>query len=153
MAHATRITRPKLTAVIPAADYCLEVHFADGSDGKVSLKDSIFTLPGLAPLRDFAAFSRVILGQYGWEAEWTQFDIQIGADTLFVDMLDQHSETPADRFTVWRIRNGLSLAAASRELGVTVRTVSAYGSGERPIPRTVQLACIGWEVEQRKKSA
>jgi hypothetical protein len=68
-------------------------------------------------------------------------------------MLDQHSETLADRFTVWRIRNGLSLAAASRELGVTVRTVSAYGSNERPIPRTVQLACIGWEVEQRKKTA
>jgi hypothetical protein len=153
MAHATRITRPKLSAVSPAADYCLNVRFVDGSSGKVSLKDSIFSLPGLAPLRDPAAFSGAVLGEYGWEAEWPQFDIQIGADTLFADMLDQRSETPADRFTVWRIRNGLSLVAASRELGVTVRTVSAYGSGARPIPRTVQLACIGWEVERRRKTA
>ena len=153
MAHATRITRPRLTAVSPAADYCLDVSFVGGSGGIVSLKDSIFSLPGLAPLRDPAAFSSAVLGECGWEAEWLQFDIQIGADTLFADMLEQHSKTPADQFTVWRIRNGLSLAAASRELGVTVRTVSAYGSGARPIPRTVQLACIGWEEERRRKTA
>jgi hypothetical protein len=152
MANAARITRPRLAAVSPAANYCLEVRFADGSGGTVSLKESVFSLPGLAPLREPAAFSSAALGAYGWEAEWPQPDIQIGADTLFADMLDQRSETPADRFTVWRIRNGLSLAAAGRELGVTVRTVSAYGSGARPIPRTVQLACIGWEEEQRRKT-
>lgn len=153
MAHAPRITRPRLTAVTPAADYCLDVRFADGSRGIVSLKESVFSLPGLAALRDPAAFSGAVLGEYGWEADWPRFDIQIGADTLFADMLEQNSKTPADLFTVWRIRNGLSLAAASRELGVTVRTVSAYGSGARPIPRTVQLACIGWEEEQRRKRA
>lgn len=153
MARAPRITRPRLTAVTPVAEYCLDVRFADGSGGRVSLKESVFTLPGLAPLREPAAFSGAVVGEYGWEAEWPRFDIQIGADTLFADMLDQNSETPADRFTVWRIRNGLSPAAAGRELGVTVRTVSAYGSGARPIPRTVQLACIGWEEEQRRKSA
>ena len=153
MAHATRITRPRLTAVTSAADYCLNVSFADGSSGIVNMKDSIFSLSGLAPLRDPVAFSGAVLGEYGWEAEWPQLDIQIGADTLFADMLDQRSETPADRFTVWRIRNNLSLAAASRELGVTIRTISAYGSGARPVPRTVQLACIGWEEERRRKTA
>lgn len=153
MAHATRITRPRLTAVTPAADYTLNVCFVDGSCGIVSMKEFIFTLPGLAPLRDPAAFPGAVLGEYGWEAEWPQLDIQIGADTLFADMLDQRSKTPADRFTVWRIRNNLSLSAASRELGVTVRTISAYGSGARPIPRTVELACIGWEEERRRKAA
>jgi len=142
-----------LTAVTPAADYCLNVSFADGSNGVVNMKDFIFSLSGLAPLRDPVAFSGVALGEYGWETEWPQLDIQIGADTLFADMRDQRSETPADRFTVWRIRNNLSLAAASRELGVTIRTISAYGSGARPVPRTVQLACIGWEEERRRKSA
>jgi len=153
MAHATRITRPRLTAVIPAADYCLNVSFVDGSSGIVNMKDSVYSLSGLAPLRDPAAFSGAVLGEHGWEAEWPLFDIQIGADTLFADMLDQRSETPADRFTVWRIRNNLSLSAASRELGVTVRTISAYGSGARPIPRTVQLACLGWEEERRRLTA
>ena len=152
MANATRVTRPRLTAVSPAADYSLDVRFADESGGIVSLKESVFSLQGLAPLRDPNTFFGATIGEYGWEAEWPDFDIQIGADTLFADMLDQHSKTPADRFTVWRIRNGLSLAAASRELGITVRTASAYGSGARPIPRTVQLACIGWEEERRRKT-
>lgn len=153
MAHAARITRPRLTTVSSAADYRLEVGFTDGSGGTVSLKDAVFSLPGLEPLRDAAVFSSAVVGEHGWEAEWPQCDIQIGADTLFADMLDQCSATPADRFTAWRIRNGLSLAAASRELGVTVRTLSAYGSGTRPIPRTVELACIGWESQRRRKAA
>ena len=79
-------------------------------------------------------------------------DIQIGTDTLFADMLDQRSETPADRFRVWRIQNGLSLSAASREPGMTARTISAYGPGTRHIPRTVQLACIGWEEEHPRNT-
>lgn len=153
MARATRITRPRLTSVTPSADFSLDLRFADGSTGLVNLKDAVFSLPGLAPLRDPAAFAGAVLGEYGWEAEWLKFDIQIGADTLLADMLDQNAKTAADHFTVWRIRNGLSLEAASRELGVTVRTVSAYGSGARPIPRTVELALIGWEEEQRRKSA
>jgi hypothetical protein len=153
MAYATRVTRPRLISVTPAADYCLNVSFVDGSCGTVNMKDYIFSLLGLIPLRDPGAFSCAVLGEYGWEADWPQLDIQIGADTLFADMLDQRSETPADRFTVWRIRNNLSLSAASRELGVTVRTLSAYGSGARPIPRTVQLACLGWEVEQLRLTA
>ncbi len=82
MAHAPRITRPRLTAVSPAADHCLELRFLDGSSGMVNMKDSVFSLPGLAPLRDLAAFSGAVLGEYGWEVEWPQFDIQIGADTL-----------------------------------------------------------------------
>lgn len=153
MARSPRITRPRLTAVTPSSDFILDLRFADGSSGSVKLKESIFSLSGLAPLRAPAAFAGAVLDEHGWEAEWPEFDIQIGADTLFADMLDQNAKSPADRFTVWRIRNGLSLEAASRELGVTVRTVSAYGSGARPIPRTVELALIGWEEEQRRKSA
>ena len=153
MTRATRITRPRLMAVAPSSGFSLELRFADGSSGLVNLKEAIFSLPGLAPLRDPAAFAGAVLDEYGWETEWPEFDIQIGADTLFADMLDQNAKSPADRFTVWRIRNGLSLQAASRELGITVRTVSAYGSGARPIPRTVELALLGWEEEQRRKSA
>lgn len=153
MARATRVTRPRLTALRPAEDYCLDITFADGSAGRVSIKEAVFSLPGLAPLQATGAFACAVLGEHGWEAEWPRHDIQIGADTLLADLLDQNSRTPADRFTAWRIRNGLSLAAASRELGITVRTASAYGSGARPIPRTVELACIGWEEEQRRKSA
>jgi hypothetical protein len=43
----------------------------------------------------------------------------------------------------------LSLAAASEALGLTPRTISAYGTGSRAVPKTVLLAIKGWESEQR----
>ncbi len=65
----TRITGPRLISVTPAADYYLTVT-VDGSCGTVNMKDYIFSLAGLVPLRDPSAFSSAVLGEYGWEAEW-----------------------------------------------------------------------------------
>ena len=47
----------------------------------------------------------------------------------------------------WRSRNGLILAQAVAVLGLTTRTVSAYGTGARPVPGYIALACRGWEAE------
>lgn len=51
-------------------------------------------------------------------------------------------------FTQWRAEHGLTLTQAAQALGMTPRTMSAYGMGSRPVPRYVALACKGWEVEQ-----
>ena len=50
----------------------------------------------------------------------------------------------------WRARNGLTLAAAALALEMTPRTMSAYGTGARPVPRYVALACKGWELEHHR---
>ena len=42
-------------------------------------------------------------------------------------------------------RNQLSLSSAAEALGMTRRMIAHYRSGSRPIPKTVQLACVGWE--------
>jgi hypothetical protein len=36
---------------------------------------------------------------------------------------------------------------------MTRRMIAYYRTGSRPIPKTVQLACIGWETLQQKKTA
>ena len=54
-------------------------------------------------------------------------------------------------FAQWRARHGLSLADAAKALGMTSRTMSAYGSGSRPVPRYIALACKGWEAERESK--
>lgn len=46
--------------------------------------------------------------------------------------------------------NGLSLSDAAQAIGVTRRTISQYRSGARPVPRTIALACVGWETLQRQ---
>jgi predicted transcriptional regulator len=48
-------------------------------------------------------------------------------------------------FRRWQERNRLSLSEAAAAIGLTRRTVSQYRTGARPVPRTVSLACKGWE--------
>ena len=42
-------------------------------------------------------------------------------------------------------RNGLSLNTAAEALGVSRRMVSYYRTAQKPIPRSIWLACLGWE--------
>jgi transcriptional regulator with XRE-family HTH domain len=51
-------------------------------------------------------------------------------------------------FIRWRWKHGLSLSAAAEALGLSRRQVAYYASGEHEVPRTVLLACKGWEAEQ-----
>lgn len=142
--------RPRLLAVQALPDYRLRLTFVDSSVYTVSLADEFDKFPGLQPLRDPAAFAKacVIEGE-GWTVEWPDHDIQIGADTLWLDAQAQNAEDENTRiFTQWRRQNGLTLPQAAKALGMTARTMSAYGTGARPVPRYVALACKGWEVEQ-----
>lgn len=141
--------RPRFKSANALADQRLELEFIDGSRYTVSLIQDIERLPGLRPLQDAAAFSRVVVADEGWTVEWPEFDIQIGADTLWLDAVEQNSQDEAQReFLRWRVRHALSLSAAGNALGITPRTVSAYGTGARPIPKVVRLAIKGWETEQ-----
>jgi hypothetical protein len=141
--------RPRLQAVQALPEYRLRLTFVDGSVHTVSLADDFDRHPGLHPLRDPAAFAKAItIEGEGWTVEWPELDIQIGADTLWLDAQAQNAPDENSRvFAQWRARNGLSLAAAARALGMTPRTMSAYGTGARPVPRYVALACKGWEAE------
>lgn len=142
--------RPRLQAVQALPDYRLRLTFVDSSVYSVSLAGEFVKFPGLAPLRDQAAFAKAcVIDGEGWTVEWPEQDIQIGADTLWLDAQAQNAVDENTRiFTQWRSHNGLTLPQAAKALGMTVRTMSAYGTGARPVPRYVALACKGWEVEQ-----
>lgn len=146
--------RPRLESVRALADYRLQLVFRDGSAYTVSLANSFDKFPGLEPLQDKAAFAnaQIIEGE-GWTVEWPELDIQIGADTLWLDARAQNAVDENTRvFAQWRVENGLTLTQAAQALGMTPRTMSAYGTGSRPVPRYVALACKGWEVEHRRQA-
>jgi hypothetical protein len=143
--------RPRLQAVEALPEYRLRLTFVDGSVHTVSLAEDFDRFPSLRPLRDPAVFAKAVtIEDEGWTVEWPELDIQIGADTLWLDAQAQNASDENSRvFAQWRARNGLSLTAAARALGMTPRTMSAYGTGARPVPRYVALACKGWEAEHR----
>ena len=141
--------RPRLIAVEADRDYRLRLTFVDGSVYIVSLADDLDKYPGLEPLRDKDTFCKAeIVPEEGWTVEWPDLDIQIGADTLWLEARSQNAPDENTRvFMEWRHRNRLSLAAAAAALGMTPRTISAYGSGKKAVPYYIALACKGWDAE------
>ena len=146
--------RPRLVRIELLGDFRLQLHFVDGKVAVVDFKPLFSEWPGLAPLHDPAAFAQASLIEgEGWAVVWPDQDIQIGADTLWLDAQAQNAPDENSRvFAQWRARNGLSLPAAAKALGMTTRTLNAYGTGARPVPRYVALACKGWDAEQRART-
>jgi DNA-binding XRE family transcriptional regulator len=146
--------RPRLESVQALGDYRLRLVFRDGSVYTVSLESAFDKFPGLQPLKNQEAFAKAqVIENEGWTVEWPELDIQIGADTLWLDARAQNAVDENTRvFAQWRAQNGLTLTQAAQALGMTPRTMSAYGTGSRPVPRYVALACKGWEVEHRQQA-
>lgn len=145
-----RMTRPRIKNIKPLPDSLLRITFANESVYTVDFKPFFDESPGLAPLRNQEAFFKAFADEGGWTVEWPELDIQIGADTLWLDAQAQNATDENTRiFCQWRARYGLSLAEAAKALGMTTRTMSAYGSGKHPVPRYIALACKGWDCEHR----
>lgn len=147
MAH---MKRPRLKSVKPLANFKLRLRFIDDRTFTLDFAPLMAQSKGLKPLHQTAVFAtaQLIPGE-GWAVVWPGVDIQIGADTLWLDAQAQCAPDENTRiFAQWRARHGLSLTQAAEALGVTTRTISAYGSGNRPVPRYMALACKGWEATQ-----
>ena len=145
--------RPRLYKAEPLDNFKMRLTFRNDSIYTVDFKLFFDECKGLAPLRDPAEFAKATIDEWGWTVEWVDRDIQIGADTLWLDAQAQNAPDEQTRlFAGWRSRYGLGLKQAAEALGLTTRTISAYSSGARPIPKTVQLACIGWETLQKQSS-
>ena len=143
--------RPRLSAVRALADHHLALTFIDGQHLTLDLSRDLQAYPGLEPLLDAGAFEGATLGDDGWSVEWPELDIQIGADTLYLDALAQNASDENTRiFIDWRSRTGLPLNQAAEALGVSARSITRYSSGREAVPRSLALACLGWDSLQQR---
>ena len=146
--------RPRLAAVQALPDNRLALTFIDGQQMTLDLSGDLSKFPGLLPLQDEQVFAGAVLGDDGWTVEWPQLDIQIGADTLYLDALAQNAGDENTRiFIGWRARTGLSLGQAAEALGVSTRSITRYSNGREPVPRSLALACLGWDSLQERGSS
>jgi hypothetical protein len=141
--------RPRLKTVEALANCTLALTFINDMKYHLDLSSDIAAFPGLQPLRDPNIFKQAEIGDDGWTVEWSGPDIQIGADTLYLDAKAQAATDENTRiFIGWRARTGLPLALAAEALGVSTRSISRYTNGSEAAPRTLALACIGWDALQ-----
>lgn len=138
--------RPRLKAVEARPGAMLELTFTSGQHFTLDMSHDLETYPGLKPLAEGKAFESAVLGDAGWTVEWPQLDIQMGADTLFLEGLAQAAPDENTRiFIQWRLRHRMTPEQAAAALGVSARGISRYSSGWEAVPRTLALACLGWD--------
>jgi hypothetical protein len=118
----------------------LLVRWSNGTQARLSLT-------ALAQPENSEGVADVAVARWGHAVKLGD-DLEIGADRLWLETLGATGHQDARDFLEWRLRNGLSLAGAGAALGLSRRMVAYYSNGEKPVPRSIQLACKGWEVSQ-----
>ena len=96
-------------------------------------------------LRVSPEFGRARPGEWGHGVLWPS-GMELSAETLWLETLSATGHDDARAFLEWRLRHGLSLTGAAEALGLSRRMVAYYSNGEKPVPRSILLACKGWEV-------
>ena len=139
-----------LTAVSAQLPSRLQLHFADGAALAVDVAPLIRRHPALAALAQPAQFAQARLGEWGGSVVWGEGDaMELAADNLRARAIEQAGGYSHELIWNWMARHQLTLDAAALALGLSRRMLAYYRSGAKPVPRTVALACLGWEAEQR----
>lgn len=137
----------RIDAAYPLQSQRLKITFADGWSADVDLSDFIATHPALIPLQSPILFEKLAVGEWGFDVTWDNGGDCTIAATAIRRLAEEQTGGPAKQFNDWMLRNNLSLSAAAELLGMTRRMIAHYRTGSRHIPKTVLLACKGWEVE------
>jgi len=133
--------------------YRLGITFGDGVTLTVDLAAIIDRTAALFPLKDATLFAEAGIDEWGMAVSWMQGELDLSGDNLRAEALEQAGKISHERIWNWMHRNGLSLDAAAKGLGISRRMLAYYRSGQKPVPRHIWLACVGWEAEREKAAA
>lgn len=145
------VQTPKALSVIALAPYRLRIAWNTGETLEVDVGEKLRKIPALAAILEPSVFAKAHADEHGASIEW--FDAEFGTDNVYAWTREQMGEASHEMLLDWMHRNGLSLDEAASTLGLSRRMVAYYRSGRKPIPKSVWLACIGWETLQARKAA
>lgn len=141
----------RIASVQALSEMRLRLSFEDGFTGTVDLRDWVAHTRALAKLRDPAVFRKAKVGEWGASVVFIEDTLELGADNLRNLAVEQSGGIGHERLWEWMHRNRLTQEAASLSIGISRRMLNYYLSGTKPIPKTVWLACLGWEAEHNAK--
>ena len=139
---------PRLTAVVALAPYRLRTTWSTGEVLEVDIEARLRKHVALTAILDPEVFARVHIGEWGNSIEWS--DEEFGADNVYAWAKEQAGEVSHEMFGEWMRHNDLSLSTAAEALGISRRIVSYYRTAHKAIPRSIWLACLGWEATRPK---
>lgn len=138
----------RIEALKPLTAGRLRIAFADGWITEVDVSAFVAEHSALQALLNADVFAKATVGEWGFDATWDNGGDWSIAATALRRLAEEQTGGPLRQFNAWMQNNQLSLSAAADSLGMTRRMIAHYRTGSRPIPKTVLLACKGWEAEQ-----
>lgn len=133
-----------IVAVRAIGSTLLHLAWSDDTRADVDLATMLHDR-AFASLRDPDEFAKAEVGDWGHSLSWPS-GAELGADTLWLETLAATGRGDTRLFVEWRLRNALSLTKAAEALGLSRRMVAYYSNGEKRVPKSILLACRGWEV-------
>lgn len=131
---------------VRALENCrLNLTYADGMDCDVDLSGWIDSTSCLKPLQEQGFFATASVSEFGRAIEFGNGKIDLAADNLRNLAVEQSGGIGHERIWNWMHTNNLTLDGAVEVLGISRRMLAYYRNGEKPIPKHIWLACIGWE--------
>jgi hypothetical protein len=140
-----------IVAAVTIGPSSLRLSWSDGTIADIDL-GAILNDRAFAAMRDPAEFAKVEIGDWGHSLAWPS-GAELGADMLWLETLSATGHGDGRAFLEWRLRNALSLSKAADALGISRRMVAYYSNGEKRVPKSILLACRGWEVSDRLNHA
>ena len=140
----------QLTTVKALPEYCLRLKYADGQRFEVELREWVEGSKTLEALRDPELFARAKVGFAGRSVDWIEDEVDLAADNLRNLAVEQAGGIGHERIWNWLHDSGLTLDQGAEALGISRRMLIYYRDGEKPIPRAIWLACLGWEAVRPK---
>lgn len=142
----------RIAHVAPLTDRpSLHVVFGDEYATVIDLTDWIANTRVLAPLKDQALFAKARVGEHGTAVVWIDDVLDLGADNLRNLATEQAGGIGHERLWNWMADHELTQERAAAAIGLSRRMLNYYLSAEKPIPKTVWLACLGWASEHKTR--
>lgn len=135
----------RVCAVEVLPQQCLRLTFEDGWSAKVNLSYWIANTKLFEPLQQPEVFAQARVGDWGTSVVWVEDTVDMGADNLRNMAVEQDGGIGHERLVVWMHKHSLTQERAAEAIGVSRRMLNYYLSGAKVIPKTVWLACLGWE--------
>ena len=135
---------PNIRSVRAGEGRTLFVTWKGGAESPADVGAHLARYAVFAPLRtDDAAFRKVSVGEWGWSVHWSD-DMEISSDALWRLALEQG----AAWLRSWREAHRMTQAEAASALGVSTRMWRYYEAGTHLLPKTVRLACAGFDAQK-----
>ncbi len=134
---------PELITVKALEPYKLRTTWSTNEILDIDVEHILKKYIALRPILNPEVFTDVHMGEWGGSIEW--FDEEFGADNVYAWAKEQAGEVSHEMFNQWLQRNILSSSTAAEALGISDQMVRYYQIAHKAIPRTIWLACLGWE--------